>query len=82
MPTGRLLSLGFWVSRRKCLGDRELAAVFVPDLIGIERINRVFKESASMLGPSKDFASGKNHAASGWGAGALWQPFEIQDVDN
>jgi hypothetical protein len=82
MPTGLLTSLGFSVSRRKRLGDRQLAAAFVPDLIGIERKNRAFKEGASMLGPSKGFASGKNHAALNWGAGALWQPFEIQDVDN
>jgi hypothetical protein len=35
---------------------RQLAAAFMPHLIGIERINRVFKEGASKLAHSKEKA--------------------------
>ena len=42
---------------------RQLAAALMPHLIGIERINRAFKEGASKLAHSKGFASGKNHAS-------------------
>ena len=37
----------------------------MPHLIGIERINRAFKEGASKLAHSKGFASGKKYAALG-----------------
>jgi hypothetical protein len=37
----------------------------MPHWIGIERINRAFKEGASKPSHSKGFASGKNHAALG-----------------
>jgi hypothetical protein len=42
---------------------RELAAAFMPHLLGIERIHRAFIEGASKLAHSKGFASGKSEAA-------------------
>jgi hypothetical protein len=42
---------------------RQLAAAFMPHLLGIEWISRAFKESASKLAHSTGFASGKNYAA-------------------
>jgi hypothetical protein len=40
---------------------RQLAAAFMPHLIGIVWINRAFKEGASKLAHSKGFASDKNY---------------------
>jgi hypothetical protein len=45
---------------------RQLAAAFMPHLIGIDRRNRAIKEGASKLAHSKGFAAGKNSAALGW----------------
>jgi hypothetical protein len=56
---------GFSIARRRRLGVRQLAAAFMPNLLGIEWINRAFTEGASKLAHSKGFASGKNHAALG-----------------
>jgi hypothetical protein len=39
---------------------RQLAAAFVPRLMGIERINRAFKKGASKLAHSKGFAADKD----------------------
>jgi hypothetical protein len=38
---------------------RQLAAAFMPHLLGIEWINRTFREGASKPAHSKSFASGK-----------------------
>ena len=63
-PPGRPMPHGFSIPRRRRLGVRQLAAAFMPHWIGIERINRAFKEGASKLAHSKGFASDKNYAAS------------------
>jgi hypothetical protein len=42
---------------------RQLAAALMPHLIGIDRINRVFKEGASKLAHSKGFAAVKNYVS-------------------
>jgi hypothetical protein len=42
---------------------RQLAAAFMPHLIGIEQTNRAFKEGASKLAHSKGFAADKNCGA-------------------
>jgi hypothetical protein len=54
---------GFSIPRRRRLGVRQLAAAFLPHLLGIERINRAFREGASKLAHSKGFAFGKSFAA-------------------
>jgi hypothetical protein len=55
----------FSIPRRRRLGVRQLAAAFMPHLLGIEWINRAFTEGAIKLAHSKGFASGKNYAALG-----------------
>jgi hypothetical protein len=60
---GRRMPHPFSIQRRRRLGVRQLAAAFMPHLIGIERANRAFKEGASKLAHSKGFASGKNYTA-------------------
>jgi hypothetical protein len=59
----------FSIPRRRRLGVRQLAAAFMPHLIGIERINRAFKEGASKRVHFKGFAADKNYEALGAGAG-------------
>jgi hypothetical protein len=54
---------GFSIPRHRRLGVRQLAADFMPHLIGIERILRAFIEGASQLAHSKGFASRKSEAA-------------------
>jgi hypothetical protein len=65
MPPGRLLLHSFSIPHRRRLGVRQLAAAFMLHVLEIKWINRVFKEGASKLPHSKDFASGKNYSALG-----------------
>jgi hypothetical protein len=55
----------FSLPRHRRLEVRQLAAALMPHLLGIERIDRAFKECASKLARSKGFASGKNDALLG-----------------
>jgi hypothetical protein len=65
---------GFSIPRRRRLGVRQLAAAFMPHLLGIERIIRAFKECASLLAHSNAFASGKNYVAFAAGSFAAAVP--------
>jgi hypothetical protein len=63
LPASRPMLHTFSIPRRKRLGVRQPAAAFMPHLLGIEWINRAFKEGASQLAHSKGFAFSKNYAA-------------------
>jgi hypothetical protein len=62
--------LRFSIPRRRRLEVRQLAAAFMPHLIGIAWRNRALKEGASKLAHSKGFAADKNSAALLGDAGA------------
>jgi hypothetical protein len=62
-PAGRLMPHGLSIRRQRRLGVQQLAAAFIPHLIGIERINGAFKEGASKLAHSKGFAADNSTAA-------------------